>query len=830
MRAPLTQRLLLLAILLGASRLAEAGPPLMGLQEGFYPPGTGGGGITYEAWFGRAADLDGNGQDELITGRWVFGGDYSVLQIRHFGASPWMPSFVSSHVVGFGFAVTPGPCEVADLDGDGLLDLAVPVWDTLAILPGTGPGTFGPRVAIPMPGIGYVVSADLDDDDVRDLAITRLGDRDVQIWRGTGALTYSLTGSFPTHNFPADIAVVDLDENGFPDLVAAADTVSLALLGDGVGGFTPIDIAASRARPTGDLNGDGHEDLLTNSAVLLGHGDGTFAPALPFSPSAYRITEVTDLDEDGRPDLVAKVSASPRALFIVRRGLGDGQFGPIGFTTWSPTQPTTLVVGDFDGDGHADVAHPARNGEPDAVFFGLGNGRFHEPRRVALTSPPRHVVAGNLGGDAGPDLLVTSRVAKSMSVLLSNGLGSWAPPDTTLVPGTPGALRPALADLNDDGRDDIVLGYSDLPTISVWLTQPDGHPGPRTDLPIPFSNTAALQVVDLDQDLVPDILFIPAAGASGLDPIRWFRGLGGGGFASQAEVGLGARWCFVARDLSGDGIPDLAYPTSNHEVTVAIASSAGVFSPPVAYPWFGASPSLVPDKQILACDLDSDPYPDLVLHGTGGAVFLRGLGGGAFAATTGIGGEAVATDVVPSVAADMDGNGVDDLVSGFVLSGWLKVTRFAPGGALLAMSLQGVSPGAGGRALCVTDVDANGTPDIVSALSGEPVLDVLLNRTPPEVLDVRPPVAGPGGLGLQVLGNPTRGELRFRLSTTQGASVRVDLVDLQGRRVRTATVRPNAGAATSVSLGESASLPAGVYFARARQGAATATTRVGVLR
>jgi hypothetical protein len=71
--------------------------------------------------------------------------------------------------------------------------------------------------------------------------------------------------------------------------------------------------------------------------------------------------------------------------------------------------------------------------------------------------------------------------------------------------------------------------------------------------------------------------------------------------------------------------------------------------------------------------------------------------------------------------------------------------------------------------------------------------------------------------------------LALRLSTTLDASVRVDLMDVQGRRVRSTVVRPNAGAATTVSFGGVAAIPAGVYYARARQGADIATAKVSVV-
>jgi hypothetical protein len=802
--------------------------PFATYHEAFYPEGVGDF-LVQEAWFGRAADLDADGRDELITGRDELGTGRSILTIRRFGAGLWDPTSTSSYVVGRA-GLTPGLCEVANLDGDGWLDVVAPVYDTLAILPGTGPGTFGAPVYVRIPQIGAVALADFDADGTGDLAVTIPASDRVEIWRGTGSFGYGFLGQYATHNRPLQISVVDLDGNTAPDLIVGADTVSAAFLGDGAGGFTVLDVLGNHAEPAGDLNGDGHDDLLTASTSLLGAGDGTFQ-SLPNLP-ALQFCKAADLDEDGRPDRIGKRVMTPASMVSVQRGLGDGQFGLPSEPAWWASQPTTFAIGDFDGDGHLDLALPGRNVEPDAIYFGRGNGTFFAPRQIALTSPPLHVAAGSLGGDSRPDLVVTSRAANSMSVLLSNGLGSWAPADTLVLPGTPAGRRIAVADLNHDGRDDIVVGYSNLASVSVWLTQPNGLPGPRTDLVVPATSMVDLQVADLDQDQVPDILWLQQPAVFTGSPIQWFRGLGGGAFAAAQALTVNAAQCFVVGDLSGDGVPDIAFPGYNVNTTailVTIASSPGVFPAPTAYDWLSHDPPL-PERQIVVGDFDGNSHPDLALQSDRGIVRLHGLGGGSFAAPTGIGSAATGGFSSYCEPRDVDGDGVDDLVSGLPQPSRLRLLRFGSGGALISASILGISSGGTSTTThAFADVDDNGTPDLVSAAARRPWLDLLLNRTPPEVLGVRPTVLGSGGLALAPVADPARGALTFRLSTALGASVRVELLDLQGRRVRSTVVRPNPGATTTVTFGPTTSVPAGAYFARARQGAAQAVTRTTVV-
>ena len=819
---PCLPLLLLLGTLLATP--AGASQPFATYFEGFFPPGLLGT-TGQEAWFGRAADLDGDGRDELITGRWdLGGGGASILTVRRFGSGLWSSSTVTSHVIGHS-GWTPGLCEVADLDGNGTLDLAVPVYDTLVILPATAPGTFGAPVYVPMPGVGGVAVADFDHDGTRDLAVTRFASNDVQVWRGTGPFTYTLTGSFSTHYFPIEIAVVDLNGDPDPDIVAAADTTSLALLGDGLGNFTPLDVTGSRAQPCGDLDGDGNEDLLTESSALLGNGDGTFQPATPYLP-VLLVAKAADLDEDGKLDLIGRRQMTPNHMLSVQKGLGNGQFGTPSYPAWWSGQPDEMAIGDFDGDGHLDVASPGRNTEPDAIYYGRGNGTFHTPRQVTLTSPPLHVASGSLGGDSRPDLVVTSRSANSMSILLSNGLGSWAPADTLILPATPAGRRIAVADLNADGRSDIVVGYSNAAMISVWLTQPSGLPGARTDLVVPATTTVDLQIADLDNDTVPDIMWAQQPTSFSGDPIRWFRGLGGGAFAAAQALTVNASQCFTVGDLSGDGIADIATTLGNTAVLVAIASAPGVFPSTTSYGSLS-----VQNRQIVIADLDGDPYPDLALHDQNGVLRLHGLGGGAFASPVVTGRESSGGTNVYCEARDLDGDGVDDLVSGLPSNSRLRVARFGTGGTLVGNPILAISLGSTTPAnIALADVDGNGTFDILSGISRRPWLDLLLNRTSPEVLGVRPLVVGARGLALAPLADPARDVVAFRLGATLDASVRVDLLDVQGRRLRSTIVRPNPGAATIVSFGRVESIPAGLYFARARQGGVEASTRISVVR
>jgi hypothetical protein len=319
---------------------------------------------------------------------------------------------------------------------------------------------------------------------------------------------------------PVGVAVGDFNGDGLSDVAVAnfGDNTVSVLLRNRQGGFTaapgsPIHVGGAPVGvAVGDFNGDGIPDLaVTNSldntvSVLLGNGDGSFTAAAG-SPitvgSSPHAVMVGDFNGDGFADL-AVGNANDNTVSVLL-GNGKGGFSPIfgsPFSVGQPGGPGSVAVGDFDRNGFADlaVAGSAQNN----VTILLSHGFFFEPAPgppITVGSDPLSVAVGDFNGDGIPDLAVANLLDNTVSVLLGNGDGTFTPAPGSPVSVGAAPLGLAVADFNGDGVPDLAVGGD---PVLVLLGDGKGGFGVRETLPVSF-RPSAVAVGDFNGDGLPDL-------------------------------------------------------------------------------------------------------------------------------------------------------------------------------------------------------------------------------------------------------------------------------------------------------------------------------------
>ncbi len=324
---------------------------------------------------------------------------------------------------------------------------------------------------------------------------------------------------------PNDIAVNDWNKDGKLDVVTCneGDTVTV-LLGDGRGGFAPVAgepvKVAAHLVAAGDVNNDGKTDLaLTHHdsfgvVILLGTGDGhfAFAPGSPFV--AHQGTKahnhgltLADVSSDGNLDITTSNQDDNSVSVLL--GDGRGGFAPAAGSPFPVGRaPYPHAVADVNKDGRPDIVTPDVGSNDVSVLLGDGRGGFTHAAKspYAVAGRPYYIAVGDVNGDAWPDLITTHDDISLMTTLLGDGRGSFAPAPQSPFDLGRQAYKLVTADVNKDGRTDIVVTTEGSDSVNVLLSDERGGYTPAAGSPYAAGSNPRVATGDVNNDGKLDII------------------------------------------------------------------------------------------------------------------------------------------------------------------------------------------------------------------------------------------------------------------------------------------------------------------------------------
>jgi FG-GAP-like repeat/Putative Ig domain len=833
-----------LAVTSGANTFASV---LLGNPDGTFGPRadfqTGGG-----PYFVAAGDVSLDGIPDLLVAN-IEGKTISVLLGIGNGSFAPAMSYDAQGDGGPGGSEVPyGPAFVgiADLNRDGRPDAVASAVTEVIVRLGNGDGTFGPQIDFPVNGrVDYsILTTDLNHDGLIDLAFGNRILHTVSIRLGNGNGTFQPQVDYPIANIPYFVDVADLNGDTHPDLVFSTNpvggsTVSV-LLGRGDGTFLPETNFETGYGTSGVKIGDFNSDQIPDIAaacywsnsldVLVGRGDGTFEPRVAFAGGGYcHAVALGDWDRDGRLD--AAVTDQTRSQIYVFRNVpgeppGSPVLAPIGNKTVDELTTLTFTATATDPDAGQTLTFSLASGAPAGATINASTGVFSWTPTEAQ-GPVAYPITVRVTDSGSPPLsdsepiTVHVREVNVAPILMPIG-------DKSATIGSPITFTAIATD-------------SDVPPNFFTFSLDAGAPSGATI----NASTGAFSWTPSTSGSFPVTVRVTDRSFPGVPPLSDFETI-------TVTVGGGGASCSVA--MGFDLTPDMLNLRSMGLWVTAFLEPPAPFTPvDIDVPSVRLNGTVVvdPTAPVEIGDHDSDGIADLMVKFDRAAMELTVSEGDIVAVTvngTVMGQCFNSTDYIRVLRARVSEPAAGSTVS----PGTTTTMRWTTPSGINIQSVAVLSSLDGGASW---NLEANGLPNsgaydwmVPNVTSDNARMAVVLVETADESGYLVDGVLGTsgtfsignvtgveGGAKLEfalerATPNPMQGALRVTFSLPDALPATVEVFNVSGRRVAAREVGSFGPGSHTVTLGDRATFPSGVYFVRLRQAGRSLTMRTVVVR
>ena len=725
-----------------------------------------------------AADVNGDGKADLLV---VSLSGAIVVRLNATAPGATTPSYGAQQA--FATGANPHSLSTTDVNGDGRLDLVAANQSdgTVSVLlnttaPGAAVPTFASQQTFATGSLPTSTTAtDVNGDGRPDLVVANYLGNSVSVLlnttaQGAATASFSAQQTFATGSNPTRVVAADVNGDGEADLIVSnlgGNSVSVLLNATAPGAAAPVFLeqqtlptgAAPYAVAAADASGDGRPDLVVanysgNTVSVLFNTTAPGATSVSFSAQKSFATgtqpycvSATDLNGDGKPDLVASNVGSDSVSVLLNTtvpGAATPSFADQQ-TFATESQPYCVAAADVNGDGATDLltANIASNSVSvllNTTVTGTASLGFAAEQDFATLNAPRGVATADVNGDGRADVIATCSGVGYASVLLNTTAAGATAPSFASQLGFAVGTNPqavAMADLNGDGRPDMLVGAPGGLAVRLNTTAPGASTPSFGSLQQTAvgSNTLSLVVTDLNGDGKADVVVANNSDAQVTVVLNTIApGATTTSFSAPRAFATGANpEAVIATDLNGDGRPDVVATNSTDSTfsvlinTTATGASLPSFAAQTAFPSGGSGlPTMA-----AAADINGDGKPDLIVGNSGNGLAVRlnttptGAATPSFTTPQLFTGGTASLQAV--VATDVNGDGRPDLVAADFNNLRVLINTTTPGAASASFAAGQTFSGITNFSLALADFNGDNRPDVVSLDNFTNSASVLLN-------------------------------------------------------------------------------------------------------